>query len=134
MASASYAPQAYQEVQVRGADRRRLVVLLFQGLAKFLTRARVAMQEGNHEAKARALSSAQAILSELLCALDEEKAPDLARPLKALYAHLQRELVEADLQDDLERLDYVDEIAHKLHDAWEEALEKCQQEEQQSRR
>ena len=72
MASASYAPQAYQEVQVRGADRRRLVVLLFQGLAKFLTRARVAMQEGNHEAKARALSSAQALLSELLCALDDQ--------------------------------------------------------------
>lgn len=134
MASTEYAPKAYQEVQVRGADPRRLVVLLFQGLVKFLTRARVAMQEGNYEAKTRALNSAQGILSELFCALDEEKAPELAGPLKGLYAHLQRELVEADLQDDLERLEYVSETAQKLYDAWEEALEKCQQQERQSHR
>ena len=134
MAYANRAPSAYQEVQVRGTDPRGLVTLLFQGLMKFLVRARAAVEEQDYARKADALSKAQGILSELICSLDEEKAPDLAPSLKALYAHLQRELVEADLQDDLERLDYVDEIAHKLHDAWEEALEKCQQEEQQSRR
>lgn len=133
MAATEYAPQAYREVQVHGADSRRLVVLLFQGLVKFLARAHIAMQEREHEAKARALNRAQGILGELICALNEEKMPDLARSLRALYAHLQRELVEVDLQDDRERLAYVTEIAEKLRDAWEEAWRKCQEQERQGR-
>jgi len=127
MASVDNAPGAYQEVQVRGADRRGLVVLLFQGLLKFLTRAHAALEARDYASKADALSKAQAILSELICSLDEEKAPDLSRSLKALYAHLQRELVEADLTDDLQRLCYAIEIVQKLAKAWEEALRTCQQ-------
>jgi flagellar protein FliS len=133
MAASEHAPQAYREVQVHGADRRWLVVLLLQGLVKFLARARTAMQERNHETKASALNRAEAILGELVCSLDEEKVPDFARSLRALYAHLQRELVEVDLQDDQERLAYVTEIAEKLRDAWEEAWRKCQEQERQGR-
>lgn len=127
MAYANRAPSAYQEVQVRGTDPRGLVTLLFQGLMKFLVRARAAVEEQDYAKKADALSKAQGILSELICSLDEEKAPDLAPSLKALYAHLQRELVEVDLQDDVERLAYVTEIAQMIRDAWEEALQICQQ-------
>jgi flagellar protein FliS len=127
MAYAGRAPSAYQEVQVRGTDARGLVTLLFQGLMKFLVRARAALEEQDYARKADALGKAQGILSELICSLDEEKAPELSRSLKALYAHLQRELVEADLTDDLERLDYVIEIVQRLYDAWEEALRRCQQ-------
>lgn len=133
MAATEYAPQAYREVQVHGADPRWLVVLLLQGLVKFLARARTAMQERSYETKASALNRAQAILGELICSLDGEKVPDLARSLRALYAHLQRELVEVDLQDDRERLGYVTEIAEKLRDAWEEAWHKCQEQDRQSR-
>jgi len=134
MVAADYGPQAYQEVQVRGTDAKGLVIMLFQGLMKFLNRARVAIEQRDYDAKANALYKAEAILGELICSLDEDKAPELSKSLRALYAHLQRELVEADLQDDLERLDYVTEIAQNLSGAWEEALRRCQQQEHQTHR
>jgi len=124
-----YAPEAYQEMQVLGSDPRQLILLLCQALVRYLTRAKDAIERRDWETKAEALGRAQQIFSELICALDEEVGGELAEQLRALYAHLQRQLVDVDLQDDLDRLAYVTEIAMKLVNAWEEALERCQHEE-----
>jgi len=126
-----YAPQAYQEMQVLSADPRQLVVLLCQALVRYLVRAEDAIRRRDYEAKSAAINRAQGILSELSCALDDEVAGELSEQLRALYAHLQMQLVDVDLQDDLDRLAYVTEIATKLVNAWEEALERCRQQEQQ---
>jgi len=125
-----YAPEAYQEMQVFGSDPRQLVVLLCQALVRYLTRAGDAIERRDWETKSAALIRAQQILSELTCSLDTEIGGDLARGLRDLYAHLQRQLVDVDLQDDLDRLGYVSEIAVKLVNAWEEALERCRDQEQ----
>lgn len=126
-----YAPEAYQEMQVFGSDPRQLVVLLCQALLRYLVRAEDAIKRRDYQAKADALTRAQQILSELICALDEEVGGELAEGLRALYAHLQRQLVDVDLQDDLDRLAYVLEIATKLVNAWEEALGRCQEQQMQ---
>ncbi len=122
-----YAPEAYQEMQVLGSDPRQLVVLLCQALVRYLMRAEDAIKREDWETKADAVIRAQQILTELICALDDEVGGELAEQLRALYAHLQRQLVDVDLQDDLDRLAYVMEIATKLVSAWEEALERCQE-------
>ena len=127
--ASKYAPEAYQEMQVLGSDPRQLVLLLCQALVRYLTRAEDAMKRRDWETKAEALGRAQQIFSELICALDAEVGGELVEQLRALYAHLQRQLVDVDLQDDLDRLAYVTEIAMKLVNAWEEALERCQNEE-----
>lgn len=125
-----YAPEAYQEMQVFGSDPRQLVVLLCRALVRYLTRARDAIGRRDWETKSAALIRAQQILSELTCSLDTEIGGDLARGLRDLYTHLQLQLVDVDLQDDLDRLSYVIEIAVKLVNAWEEALERCRDQEQ----
>jgi len=126
MPAPGHAPHAYRQVQVDGADHRRLVVLLTQALVKFLGRARDAVAEGDLETKATALARARAILSELYCSLDEAAGGDLARNLQALYSHWHEELVSVDLEDDLERLDYVISCAQQLAEAWQEAYRICQ--------
>jgi flagellar secretion chaperone FliS len=131
--ASKYAPQAYQEMQVLGSDPRQLVVLLCQALVRYLVRTEEAIKREDWETKAAALIRAQQILSELICALDEEIGGELATQLRALYAHLQRQLVDVDLQDDLDRLAYIIEIASKLVNAWEEALERCQEQQIQER-
>lgn len=124
-----YAPEAYQEMQVLGSDPRELVVLLCQALVRYLIRAEGAIRRRDYETKADALNRAQQILSELICALDEEIGGELAQQLRRLYLHLQLQLVDVDLQDDLDRLAYVTDIARRLVNAWEEALDRCQHEE-----
>lgn len=131
--ASKYAPQAYQEMQVLGSDPRQLVVLLCQALVRYLVRTEEAIKREDWETKAAAVIRAQQILSELICALDEEIGGELATQLRALYAHLQRQLVDVDLQDDLDRLAYIIEIASKLVNAWEEALERCQEQQIQER-
>ena len=131
--ASKYAPEAYQEMQVLGSDPRQLVVLLCQALLRYLVRAEDAIGREDWETKADALNRAQQILSELICALDEEVGGELAEQLRALYAHLQMQLVDVDLQDDLDRLAYVTEIATKLVSAWEEALDRCQEQQIQER-
>lgn len=133
MAAPNSAPQAYQRMQVMGADPRELVVLLCQALVRYLRRADDAIRRRDWETKAQALCRAQAIFSELICSLDMEIGGELAEDLRALYAHLQMQLVDVDLQDDLDRLAYVTTIAEKLSDAWEEALTRCQDQEHESR-
>ncbi|MFO8081846.1 MAG: flagellar export chaperone FliS [Armatimonadota bacterium] len=131
--TSKYAPEAYQEMQVLGSDPRQLVVMLCQALLRYLVRTEEAIKREDWETKAAAVIRAQQILSELICALDEEIGGELATQLRALYAHLQRQLVDVDLQDDLDRLAYVIEIANKLVNAWEEALERCQEQQRQER-
>lgn len=131
--ASKYAPDAYQEMQVLSSDPRELVVLLCQALVRYLVRAEDAIKREDWEAKSEALVRAQQIFSELICSLDEEVGGELTQQLRALYAHLQRQLVDVDLQDDLDRLDYVLEVANKLTNAWEEALERCQEQQLQER-
>ena len=104
--------------------------MLCRAIVRYLTRARDAIGRRDWETKSAALIRAQQILSELTCSLDTEIGGDLARGLRDLYTHLQLQLVDVDLQDDLDRLSYVIEIAVKLVNAWEEALERCRDQEQ----
>lgn len=125
MPAPGYGTTAYQRHQVDGSDRERLVVLLTRALIKFLVRARAAIEKGDCEGKASALDRARAILSELHCSLDEDAGGELARNLRGLYAHWHSELVQADLDDDLEALDYVISCAQDLAEAWQEAYKAC---------
>ena len=131
MATPAHAPTAYQRVQVEGADRRHLVVLLARALVKFLLRARDAIETSDFEAKAAALGRVRAVLSELGCSLDDDADRDMAQHLRALYTHWHTEIVAVDREEDLEKLGYVLTCAQQLADAWQEAYESCQNHEQQ---
>ncbi|MGD9494914.1 MAG: flagellar export chaperone FliS [Armatimonadota bacterium] len=129
MATPGRAPQAYHEAQVLGSDRRELVVLMFRALVRYLVRAEQAMGRRDFEAKADALARANAVLSELICSLDEKTGGELAASLRRLYLWMQAELLEVDLNDDGERLGTLIELTRGLARTWEEALRRCRQEE-----
>lgn len=128
MATAN-APQAYQQTQVMSSDRRQLVILMFQALLRYFARAEQAIRRKDFETKGDALMKALAIISELMCSLDDKAGGELAVELRRLYVWLQRQIVEIDLRDDLNMLGNVIAITRQLTEAWEEALRTCQQEE-----
>jgi len=125
MVTSSRAPQVYRQAQVMGSDRRELVVLMCRALERYLARADQAIRGRNFEAKADALARANAVLSELLCSLNDEAGGELARGLRRLYVSLQRQIVDVDLADDLELLAEVTAMARELAETWEEALRRC---------
>ncbi len=128
MAGPGRAPQAYQQAQVMGSDRRQLVVLLCRALERYLTRAEQAIRDREFETKADALAKAHAVLSELICSLNNEAGGEVARGLRRLYLGMQRHIVDVDLGDDLELLAEVLEMARLLARTWEEALRRCLEE------
>ncbi len=128
MAARGYGSNTYQQTQVEGVEQDYLVILLMQALIKFLNRAAHAMADGDLEAKGTSLGRAGAVLSELVCSLDDEAGGELAGSLRDLYTHWQVKLIDADIEDDLDTLNYVRQAAKGLADAWQEAWDKCQRE------
>jgi len=128
MATPGRAPQAYRQAQVMGSDRRQLVVLMCRALERYLARAEQAIRGGEFEAKADALAKAHAVLSELICSLNDETGGEVAGGLRRLYLSMQGQIVDVDLGDDLELLAEVTEMARLLAQTWEEALRRCARE------
>ena len=117
--------EAYRAVEMQSTDPRRAVILLFEAMERNLARAREALAQAQWEEKHRSLARTQEILQHLLMALDRRPAPELADGLAVLYAHLDRVLAEADLEDDAEKIQYAQGIIAKLTHAWREAATRC---------
>jgi flagellar protein FliS len=117
----SYAAQAsrYREMEVLGASRGQLVVLLYDHLLVSLRRARLAADSGNVELRTASLDKCRAVVSELLVTLDFERGGELARNLSALYTFLLSELVDVGVARDASRLDRLTEgVVAELRDAF----------------
>ena len=125
-------PDAYKAVQVASSDPKMLVILLFESARRYLEQARDAIARRDFETKHKRLTLAQEIFTELQLALDDRPAPELARNLRALYAHLIRTITEANLEDSLEKLDHALHIVRMLENAWKEAAQRCQATQQKS--
>lgn len=120
MAANLYA-RTYQTTEAASADPRHTLVLLFDGLVRFLYQAREAMSVGLHEAQCENVIRAQRILSTLMASLDRNVAPELAETLWGMYNWMHGALTEASIRDDVEALGEVVETAEGLRAAWRRA-------------
>ncbi|GLI33529.1 flagellar export chaperone FliS [Desulforhabdus amnigena] len=117
-----YAHHAYQKTAVNAIyDKERLVVMVYEGLVGFLHQARDAMTAGNSARKGEAISSIIALLTELDCALDREAGGEMATNLADLYQWMMGRLTEANLHNDVHRLDEVEKVVVELKEGFEGA-------------
>jgi flagellar protein FliS len=113
------APQAYKESAVLTAPPERLVVMLYDGIRRFLFQATVAMREGNIELSNNRLQRAEAIIDELNATLDMSQG-EVAERLRALYQFSRRHLMQARLQRSPEMVEEAAKLLDTLGDAWRE--------------
>ena len=113
------APQAYKESAVLTAPPERLVVMLYDGIRRFLFQATVAMREGNVELCNNRLQRAEAIIDELNATLDMS-AGQVAERLRALYEFSRRHLMQARVKKSPEMIEEVSKLLDTLGDAWRE--------------
>src|ERR1051326_3272791 len=105
----AYATSRYQEMQVQTTPGR-LVVMLYDGMLRFLYLGLDGMRRGELEAQAANLGKAQAILCELMGTLDLGVGK-MAHDLSSLYHYCLERLLVANAED---RTEYVEEVIRIL--------------------
>ena len=112
------AKQAYAESSVLTASPERLVVMLYDGAIRFLRQAAHAMREGRIEQVNDRLARANAILTELNCALDVERGGEVAERLRMIYLFCKRQTADANLRRDPAGVDAVVRLLAELRESW----------------
>ena len=118
----------YLTTQVQTASREKLVVMLFDGAIRFAQEAARHMQKNETEGASQRIIRVQDILLELIVSLDRKVGGEIATNLASIYGYLYMRLVEANAQQDTERLQEVLDHLRKLRDTWNEAAERYRQE------
>ena len=113
--------QAYKKNQVMTVSSDRLLLMLCDGLVRFIRNAETAMENGKIDETNKNLIKAQDILSELMVSLDRN-AGDFADNLFEIYEFLYHRLVEINVQKDLAGLHQTLEMALHLQEMWNEVV------------
>ncbi len=115
---------AYQRTNVNTASQGRLVVLLYEGAIKHLNAA-INLFDANDKIKASDIEQfgihiqkAQAIITELQVTLDMEKGKDIARNLMSLYLYFNEELMDANINHNKTKLQFVVKMLNELVESW----------------
>lgn len=110
--------EAYQENSITTQSQGRIVVMLYEGAIKFLKFAISEMQAENHEAKSRYMNKAEDIINELNAVLDMEAGGEIAQNLRALYMFMIRNIHEANIQKNPDKLEEVIKLLEELNQGW----------------
>lgn len=108
---------AYKESAVLTAPPEQLVLMLYDGVHRFLFQATVAMRGGDYSLTNNKLQRAEAIIDELIATLDHD-AGEVADRLNAIYLYSRRSLSEARLEKSPEKIEHVQGLIRELRDAW----------------
>jgi len=122
--NASVALKSYAKVGiesgVHSADPHKLVSMLFQGAILAVANGKNGILRNDLAAKGKGISHAIAIIGEgLHASLDKKVGGELAQNLSGLYEYMVAQLVQANLNNDIEKLDEVSRLLADLKGAWE---------------
>jgi flagellar protein FliS len=109
----------YLETAVETASPARLIVMLYDGAIRFINEGAHAMRQRDYETQNAKLQRAQKILAELISSLDFDKGGEIAENLFRLYTYMYNQLVEANINDNLDRLQHVVHLLSELREAWD---------------
>jgi len=117
-AYAAAAPtSAYKESAVLTAPPEQLVLMLYDGINRFLFQATVAMRGGDFVMTNNKLQRAEAIIDELIATLDHS-AGDVSDKLNAIYLYSRRTLSESRIEKSPEKIEHVQGLIREIRDAW----------------
>ncbi len=110
--------ETYQEASITTQSKGRLVVMLYEGAIKFLKQAIREVEAGNPEAKGKLIDKAQDIISELNTVLDMETGGEVAMNLRKLYLFMNRNLNQANIEQNTEKAKEVIDLLEELNQGW----------------
>jgi len=116
----------YKETTVKTAGQGQLIVMLYDAAVKQLTKAVELIDLNNKDKKepgrieqiSKAIMKTEEILTELMVSLDFEQGGEISKNLFSLYTWFNRELVEANINQDIERIMAVKDMLTDLRNTW----------------
>lgn len=109
----------YLESTVLSADPLELVRILYGAAIDSVRDARAYQLESDIAGRARALSKAMAIVTELTCSLDHANGAELSENLAALYDYIRRRLTDANIHGSEPAMTEVLGLLSTLAEAWD---------------
>jgi len=113
----------YLRNQIESASREQLLIMFYDGAIRFVSRAENAIRENDIEQRNYLINKASAIITELSVTLDHEIGGEIATDLEALYDFMNRELIKANIENDLAPLETVKSLLSDLSATWKQAIE-----------
>lgn len=95
--------------------------MLYNGCLKFIKQAKNAIEQGNIQERNRNLQRAQDIVRELMVTLKTDT--ELGKNMLALYDFILRQLIEANMENNLEKLKIAEEFVTDFRDTWKQAIQ-----------
>lgn len=121
--NAQAALQQYKKVnvhsQVEGASPHRLIQMLMEGALQKMYAARPMMEDGQLGPKAEQITWAISIIDGLRISLDKEVGGGIAQNLEDLYDYMVRQLMQANLTNDVALVDEVVDLLKQIKEAWD---------------
>lgn len=109
--------QAYNASNISVESPQKLVLMLYEGILRFISRAKKAIVENNIQDKVLYINKTSAIFMELSNSLDMSQG-DVSYYLKGLYGREIARLIEANIKNDPNLLDEVVNVTRELISAW----------------
>ncbi|MBS4219353.1 flagellar export chaperone FliS [Bacillus sp. FJAT-49711] len=113
--------QAYRTNAVTTASPGELTLMLYNGCLKFMNMARKAIDSNDIEGKNTNIQKAQNIITELMVTLNMDM--DISKNMMALYDYANRRLIEANIHNDLDMIQEVEELITEFRDTWKQAIQ-----------
>ncbi|MFN8109633.1 MAG: flagellar export chaperone FliS [Thermoleophilia bacterium] len=107
----------YTARAIQTASPGQLVVMLYDGMIRFLGQSKAAMERGERGEAGLKMSRAQAIVTELRCSLDMTQG-SISDNLASIYDWVSEELMGARLENDPARVGRVSDMMTDLRGAW----------------
>jgi flagellar protein FliS len=116
----------YKETTIKTAGQGQLIVMLYDEAIKQLTKAAELLTLNNTDKKdpgrieqiSKAVMKTEEILTELMVSLDFEQGGEISKNLFSLYTWFNRELLEANINKDINRMLTVRDMLSDLKGTW----------------
>jgi flagellar protein FliS len=123
---------AYRETRIKTASQGQLIIMLYDEAVKHLDRGLDLLEKnamgkkdpGKIELINKAVLKTQEIITELMVSLDFEQGGEIAKNLFALYTWFNKELLEANIKQDIRRITIIRNMLNELRGAWNEVVAK----------
>jgi len=110
----------YAQNNIGVESPEKLIQMMYEGVLRFNMQAKRSINDGDIERRTYWINRSNAVISELINILDFNQGGDVAHYLAGLYQHQLRLLLEANIHNDIAKLDEVNQVMKGLLEAWRE--------------